>query len=76
VTEGQPVPMGMFTASEKRVAELLLLGKSRREIADILGIAENTARNHTANILSKAEVNSQKAFIAKYIYDKNFFEEI
>ncbi len=74
VTEGQPLPMEMFTPKEKRVAELLLLGRSRRGIAESLGITEDTVRNHTSNIFSKAEVNSQKAFIAKYLYDRAFFE--
>ncbi|GHV01269.1 hypothetical protein FACS1894211_10640 [Clostridia bacterium] len=74
LSRGEPLPMDMFTPAERRIAPLLALGKSRREIAEELGIAENTVRNHTSNILDKAEVDSQKAFIAKYIYEKDFFE--
>ena len=73
VTEGRPLPMDRFTAAEKRVAELLLLGRTRREIAEELGLAENTVKVHTRNVYDKAEVGNQKALMARYLYDKDFF---
>jgi len=56
-----------FTQREKEIAELLLRGKSRSEIAAVLFISENTVKTHTSNIFEKSGVNSQKAFIGKYL---------
>lgn len=67
VSNRLPLPANKFTAREKDVAELLLIGKSRREIAEILYISENTVKTHTQNIFEKDGIKSQKAFIAKYL---------
>jgi len=77
----QPLPMEELTPREKEVAELLLLGKSRREIAKALFVSENTVKTHAQNVFSKCGVTSQKAFIAKYILGdgrrgKNSFENM
>jgi DNA-binding NarL/FixJ family response regulator len=44
---------GELTAREKEVLELVAQGKSNKEIAAALCIAENTAKNHLKNILEK-----------------------
>lgn len=67
IYNGQYLPMESFTPKEKRVAELLLLGKSYGQIAADLDVTENTAKKHIASVFDKAEVNSQKAFIVKYL---------
>ena len=64
---GMPLPMDEFTPREKEVAELLLMGKSRSEIAGTLFVSEYTVKTHTQHIFEKTEVTSQKAFIAKYL---------
>ena len=42
-----------LTAREKEVLDLVARGKSNKEIAAALSIAENTAKNHLKNILEK-----------------------
>jgi len=64
---GQPLPIELFTPREKEVADLLLAGKSRSEIAKILFISEHTVKSHTQNVFEKTEVNNQRAFITKYL---------
>ena len=63
----RPLPAELFTPREKEVADLLLSGKSRAEIAQILFISEHTVKSHTQNVFEKTEVNNQRAFIAKYL---------
>ena len=58
--------MDIFTQKEKRVAELLSRGKSRKDIAQILCISENTAKTHMHNIFGKSGVKSQREFMALY----------
>lgn len=45
-----------FTAREGEVLALVAHGRSNREIANTLGIAEKTARIHVSNILAKIGV--------------------
>ena len=62
---------GGLTPKEKRVAMLLLYGKSRNEIAVTLGISENTVKTHTQHIYKKTGVKNQKLFMSKYLIDYN-----
>lgn len=48
-----------LTARELEVLELVAHGRSNREIADALGIADKTARVHVSNILSKIGVSDR-----------------
>jgi non-specific serine/threonine protein kinase len=48
-----------LTPREQEVAALIAEGKSNREIADVLVIAEPTAERHVANILNKLGVRSR-----------------
>jgi DNA-binding CsgD family transcriptional regulator len=50
--------------SEARVASLLASGRSLDEIGDELGLRRETVRSYVKNILSKARVNKQSAFVA------------
>ena len=67
------ISLDMFglTPKEKRVALLLIYGKTRREIASIMNISENTVKSHTQSIYRKAGVNSQKAFMSRYLIKDN-----
>lgn len=50
-----------LTAVESRVAALLAERMSNREIAQILGVTEHTARRHTEHVLRKLGVNRRTA---------------
>lgn len=50
---------------ETDVADLLCLGKSYKEIADILYISLSTVQTHVKNIYRKTKVNSKEALILK-----------
>ena len=48
-----------LTAREREVLEQMAAGLSNRQIADALGISENTAGVHVSNILGKLGVESR-----------------
>ncbi len=60
---------GGLTEREREVAVLVAQGRSNREIAEQLVIAERTADRHVANILSKLGFNS-RAQIAAWAVEK------
>ncbi|MBQ4263798.1 MAG: response regulator transcription factor [Bacilli bacterium] len=43
----------ILTKREKKVFELLVLGKTTKEIANELDISEKTVRNHVSNAMQK-----------------------
>lgn len=53
------IEISKLTRREKEIAEQLAWGRAKKEIADILFIAEDTVENHTRNIYSK--IGCQKA---------------
>ncbi len=55
--------LGTLTATEYRVYELYLAGKNARQIAQILGISENTLKYHNKNIYSKLGISSRKQML-------------
>ena len=63
----QLAPIEPLTEREREVAVLLAQGRSNREIAARLVLAEGTVKNHVSNILSKlqAENRTQAADIAR-----------
>lgn len=52
-------PDSDLTPREMEVLELLIKGLSNKEIGDVLGCTENTAKFHVKNILVKLEVNDR-----------------
>jgi DNA-binding NarL/FixJ family response regulator len=48
-----------LTAREKEVLELVAKGKSNKEIAAALDLAENTVKNHLKNILEKLQLENR-----------------
>jgi len=59
-----PYPL---TKREEEVLQLILLGKSNREIGADLYITENTVKTHVRNIFSKYEVNSRAELISIFL---------
>ena len=53
-----------LTSREQEVLQLILSGKSNREIAEALFISENTVKTHTSNIFSKYDVGSRAELIS------------
>jgi DNA-binding CsgD family transcriptional regulator len=53
-----------LTAREQEVLQLILLGKSNREIAEALFISENTVKTHARSIFSKYDVGSRAELIS------------
>lgn len=58
-----PAPEPLSTR-ELQVLNLLAEGKSDREVAEELNIAESTAKNHVSSILGKLGVNNRAAAVA------------
>jgi len=55
-----------LSKKERLVAELILKGKSRREIANEIKLSEGAVKTYTSRIYIKAGVDGQKEFIARY----------
>jgi DNA-binding NarL/FixJ family response regulator len=54
-----PTPAATLTQREQEVLGLVAQGKSNKEIAAALGIAENTVKNHLKNILEKLHLENR-----------------
>ena len=63
--EGFHQCVAALTAREKEVVDLLLVGRTSREIAGTLGISPRTAEVHRRNILRKFSVASATELIDK-----------
>lgn len=55
--------LGTLTATEYKVYELYLAGKNAKQIAQLLGITENTLKYHNKNIYSKLGISSRKQML-------------
>ncbi len=60
-----PVEVGDLTPQERRVADLVALGQSNREIAVAMGIADKTVRNYLTRVFVKLDVPSRTALALK-----------
>jgi NarL family two-component system response regulator LiaR len=64
VTAPFVIPMEELTKRELEVLVLMAEGKTDKEIANELGIAESTAKNHVGNILGKLNVPNRAGAVA------------
>lgn len=68
-------PTGVaLTQREKGVLELVAEGKSNRDIASALSIAENTVKNHLKNILEKLHLEN-RVQAAAFAFRQGFFDK-
>jgi DNA-binding NarL/FixJ family response regulator len=58
-------PVDPLTDREREILRLIAAGMNNREIADALGVAEGTVKNHTSNILSKLGVRDRTRAVLK-----------
>ena len=57
----------ILTAREKTVFELLITGKTTKEIATILKISEKTVRNHISNVMQKLGVKGRSSDVVELL---------
>jgi two-component system response regulator DevR len=57
-------PVEELTEREREVLALMAEGKTDKQIAKALGIAESTAKNHVGNILGKLNVSNRAGAVA------------
>jgi DNA-binding NarL/FixJ family response regulator len=60
-----------LTVREQEVLQLILSGKSNREIAGALFISESTVKTHARNIFSKYDVGSRAELISTLLKNRN-----
>ncbi len=60
-----------LTVREQEVLQLILSGKSNREIAGMLFISESTVKTHTRNIFSKYDVSSRAQLISMLLKNQS-----
>lgn len=56
---GKVLKRGQFTAREAQVLQMLVLGRSNKEIAVPLGIEERTVKSHVAKLMRKMGVQNR-----------------
>jgi DNA-binding NarL/FixJ family response regulator len=61
--------LGRLSGRQREIAELVALGRSNREIAAELFLAEKTVEGHLSNIFAKLEVSSRAALAAAVARD-------
>lgn len=67
--KAQPDPARLFTSlspQEKRVLDLVVLGKTNKEIGDKLGLSDNTVKNYLGSVFEKLNVKSRAQAAALY----------
>ena len=58
-TSQPPTPVATLTEREKEVLHHIAHGKTNKDIAAVLSIAENTVKNHLKNILEKLHLDNR-----------------
>jgi DNA-binding CsgD family transcriptional regulator len=67
IQKGRPYLEVALTKAELNVAHLVREGLSRKEIANRLGISENTVRNHSTAIRKKCRIEKRGLFLSEYL---------
>ena len=59
--------VALLTPKEREIADLVVLGKSSRQISDELGISVRTVENHRARIMAKLHVESALELVRLFV---------
>lgn len=57
----------ILTKREKEVFEQLIINKTTKEIAELLGISEKTVRNHISNVMQKLGVKGRAGAVVELL---------
>ena len=57
----------ILTKREKEVFEQLIINKTTKEIANLLGISEKTVRNHISNVMQKLGVKGRASSVVELL---------
>ena len=57
----------ILTKREKEVFEQLIINKTTKEIARLLGISEKTVRNHISNVMRKLGVKGRASAVVELL---------
>ncbi len=57
----------ILTKREKEVFEQLIINKTTKEIANLLGISEKTVRNHISNVMQKLGVKGRASAVVELL---------
>ncbi len=57
----------ILTKREKEVFEQLIINKTTKEIARLLGISEKTVRNHISNVMQKLGVKGRASAVVELL---------
>ncbi|WP_405207760.1 response regulator transcription factor [Aquimarina sp. LLG6339-5] len=63
--KGNSTPITVLSNQENTIKELIISGKSNKEIANELFISINTVKTHISNIYSKLNISSRKELLVK-----------
>ncbi|WP_108803525.1 LuxR C-terminal-related transcriptional regulator [Aquimarina sp. Aq107] len=63
--KGNSAPISALSNQENTIKELIISGKSNKEIANELFISINTVKTHISNIYSKLNISSRKELLVK-----------
>lgn len=67
VEEGKPYLQAALTTTEKAVAKLYRAGYLRKQVAEKLGISENTVKNHSTSIRKKLKIQQRSIRLVDYL---------
>ena len=65
IKAGSDSPRETLTAREVDVLRLLALGRSNHDIADALGIGDETVKSHVSNLIAKLHVENRAQVIVE-----------
>jgi two-component system response regulator NreC len=68
--EVRPDPL---SARERQVVQLIVAGKSTREVAMLLGISPKTAESHRGRLMHKLDIH-ETASLVRYAIRRGFIE--